>query len=158
MSSAPQDILSAGKDFADALTTSLRTKLLSWWHFGVNTDLHHDNVPKPVWQLILSPTLPPLLSPLPSLFRLISFLIVAPVIFICLVDFAGYAIFRTLGECSVGVGWPSPQSHLSAPFQASIDDECESRQSRILPRRLHHPPCLRKRRHLRQRPRMLLLS
>lgn len=48
--------------------------------------------------LLMNPPLPALLAPLPGLFRLAAFLIVAPVLFVTLVDFAGYAVFRTLGE------------------------------------------------------------
>lgn len=50
------------------------------------------------FQLLLHPPLPAILAPLPGLFRLLAFLVVAPVIFVTLVDFAGYAVFRTLGE------------------------------------------------------------
>ncbi|MCO5566181.1 hypothetical protein L7F22_019857 [Adiantum nelumboides] len=45
----------------------------------------------------LDPELPPLLAPIPQFCRLIAFAIVAPIIIVCLTDFAGYAIFRTLG-------------------------------------------------------------
>ncbi|UZJ56197.1 hypothetical protein CBS101457_005517 [Exobasidium rhododendri] len=94
MSSTAQDLLSATKDGADAVAITLRSKISYWWYRG---DVLHNEAAQSTLQLLLRPRLPPLLSPLPYLFRLIAFLILAPVIFICLVDFAGYAIFRTLG-------------------------------------------------------------
>ena len=96
MSSATHDLISAGRDSVDAVSITLQSKLAAWWSgspAGVQVD-----APQSMLQHLFRPQLPALLSPLPSLFRLVAFLIVAPVIFICLVDFAGYAIFRTLGE------------------------------------------------------------
>lgn len=53
--------------------------------------------PKQFYQQWLDPQLPPFLAPIPQFCRLIAFIIIAPIIIICLTDFAGYAIFRTLG-------------------------------------------------------------
>ncbi|PWN33021.1 uncharacterized protein FA14DRAFT_181685 [Meira miltonrushii] len=52
---------------------------------------------KPLYRQWLDPELPPLLAPIPQFCRLIAFAIIAPIIIACLTDFAGYAIFRTLG-------------------------------------------------------------
>lgn len=85
-----QDLLSAGSDSADAVWI----RMMNWWAPGYKSQFQ---IPQTTMQLLFSPQLPPLLSPLPNLFRLISLLIVAPIVFFCLVDFAGYAVFRTLG-------------------------------------------------------------
>lgn len=90
MSSTAQDLLSAGSDSADAILI----RMLNWWAPGYKTQ---SQTPQTTLQLLFSPRLPPLLSPLPNIFRFIALLIVAPIAFLCLVDFAGYAVFRTLG-------------------------------------------------------------
>lgn len=53
--------------------------------------------------LILDPPLPPFLQPLPSIFRALSVIVLLPIFLICVVDFAGYAVFRTLGESSISL-------------------------------------------------------
>jgi len=91
MSSTAQDLLSASSDSADA--TWIR--IMTWW----SPDYYmQSQTPQSILQLLYNPRLPPILSPLPSLFRFIALLILAPIIFLCLVDFAGYAVFRTLGR------------------------------------------------------------
>jgi hypothetical protein len=92
MSTVGQDVLSASSDTADAIWI----KMMTWW--SPEYQKHHHQTPQSTLQLIYNPRLPPLLSPLPNLFRFIAFLILAPIAFLCLVDFAGYAVFRTLGE------------------------------------------------------------
>jgi len=47
---------------------------------------------------LLRPALPPLLAPLPALCRGVALLIVAPILLVGMLDFAWYAVFRTLGE------------------------------------------------------------
>ncbi len=46
----------------------------------------------------LDPPLPPGLAPIPPVCRLLALLMVLPVAAIALLDFAGYAVFRTLGQ------------------------------------------------------------
>jgi hypothetical protein len=91
VSSTAQDLLSAGSDSAEAVWI----RMMTWWAPGHSIQ---SQTPQSTLQLLYNPRLPPLLSPLPNMFRFIAFLIVAPIIFLCLVDFAGYAVFRTLGE------------------------------------------------------------
>jgi hypothetical protein len=47
---------------------------------------------------LLLPALPPLLAPVPALCRAVALLIVAPILLVGMLDFAWYAVFRTLGE------------------------------------------------------------
>lgn len=76
----------------------------------------------------LDPELPPLLAPIPQFCRLIAFAIIAPIIIACLTDFAGYAIFRTLGfrrrrvrvkEIREKTGDLADKSQLPPPLTAS---------------------------------------
>ena len=52
------------------------------------------------WKNLLDPPLPPGLAIVPPLCRLLALVMVLPIFVIGLLDFAGYAVFRTLGEPS----------------------------------------------------------
>ena len=97
-------------------------------------------------QLIFDPPLPTLLSPLPSLFRLISFLIIAPIVFVCVIDFVGYAIFRTLGECDTRRKWATDQirsAHLALLF-SGFNRQRVRVKTKVRSQRLQPPPGIKR--------------
>lgn len=69
-------------------------------------------IPPGALQHLLDLQLPAFLQAVQFLFRLTSFLIILPVLLLALVDFAGYAVFRTLGELT-------QLSRISAPSRLS---------------------------------------
>lgn len=96
--STTTDMTSASSSKAQnsAAIEAAHAKILSMLPQGMvsqrSTDVHRST-----WQTILNPTLPPMLAPVPQVCRLLAAMMIAPIIVICLTDFAGYAIFRTLG-------------------------------------------------------------
>jgi hypothetical protein len=68
--------------------------------------------PQPVsaWRMLIDPPMPYWVTIFSQACRLISLLILLPIILIGVIDFAGYAVFRTLGK-SLSTSMPSSLCH-----------------------------------------------
>ena len=91
---------------------SLVLGVQSWFeNFGLGGNVQYDWDGVAIFQqalrsgdlkTLLDPPLPPGLAIIPPVCRLTAFLIAFPLLAIGLLDFAGYAVFRTLGEPDSG--------------------------------------------------------